>query len=60
MTTPTIAPYLVPDADAAVVIAPGGAYSVLSMGDEGADIAAWLNSVGISAFVLKYRVPARG
>jgi acetyl esterase/lipase len=51
--------YLVANADAAMVIAPGGAYSVLSMEDEGKDIAAWLNSIGISAFLLKYRVPAR-
>ena len=29
------------------------------MEDEGKDIAAWLNSIGVSAFLLKYRVPAR-
>ena len=59
VSVPTITPYLVTGADTAMVIAPGGAYSVLSMEDEGKDIAAWLNSIGISAFLLKYRVPAR-
>ena len=59
VTIPTITPYLVANADSAVVIAPGGAYQVLSMEDEGKDIAAWLNSIGVSAFLLKYRVPQR-
>jgi len=43
----------------AVVIAPGGAYKWLTWDAEGVDIAMWLNSIGISAFVLKYRVPFR-
>ena len=54
---PVLDPYLV-DSDsptAAVVVCPGGAY----MGKaphEGKDIAKWLNTIGISAFVLDYRV----
>src|SRR5260370_9569712 len=40
----------------AVVIAPGGGHSQLVMAKEGYDIAAWLNSNGIAAFVLKYRL----
>jgi len=44
---------------AAVVICPGGAYEVLSWDLEGTSVAAWLNSLNISAFILKYRVPAR-
>jgi acetyl esterase/lipase len=59
VTSPTITPYLVSGADAAMVIAPGGGYNGLAVDREGADIAAWLNSVGVSAFVLKYRVPGR-
>lgn len=59
VTFPTITPYLVKGADSAVVIAPGGAYSILAINREGTDIAAWLNGIGVSAFVLKYRVPAR-
>lgn len=59
MTIPTLTPYLVPNATTAVVIAPGGAYKWLTWGEEGTDVAAWLNSIGVSAFILKYRVPAR-
>lgn len=40
-----------------VIVCPGGGYSILSWNKEGTDIAAWLNSIGISAAVLKYRVP---
>lgn len=42
----------------AVIICPGGGYGVLSHEKEGDKIAEWLNSVGISAFVLKYRLPS--
>ena len=41
---------------AAVIVAPGGAYSHLAMTYEGRDVATWLNSVGLTAFVLKYRL----
>lgn len=41
----------------AVMIFPGGGYSHLSMYKEGKKIALWLNSLGIKAFVLKYRLP---
>ncbi len=40
----------------AVIIAPGGSYSHLAITYEGRDVATWLNSVGITAFVLKYRL----
>jgi acetyl esterase/lipase len=40
----------------AVVIAPGGAYHFLMVGDEGEKVAKWLNAKGITAFVLKYRL----
>jgi acetyl esterase/lipase len=40
---------------AAVVICPGGGYGALAMGHEGHDVARWLNTHGISAFILKYR-----
>lgn len=42
-----------------VVICPGGGYRNLAMGHEGNDIAAWLNSLGVSAYVLKYRLGPR-
>ncbi len=41
----------------AVMICPGGGYSILAWNLEGTEMAEWLNSQGISAFVLKYRVP---
>jgi len=42
---------------AAVIICPGGGYSNLAMGYEGTEVAQRLNEAGISAFVLKYRIP---
>src|SRR5260370_29248075 len=56
---PSIAPYSVPagrGTGAAVVVCPGGGYSHLAMDHEGDQIAKWLNSLGVSAFVLKYRL----
>lgn len=41
----------------AVVICPGGGYSILAMNLEGTEIAAWLGSLGITPVLLKYRVP---
>jgi acetyl esterase/lipase len=41
---------------ASVVICPGGGYSHLAFDYEGTDCAEWLNSLGIAAFVLNYRV----
>ena len=41
----------------AVLVIPGGGYRVLAYDSGGTDIAKWLNSKGIAAFVLKYRLP---
>lgn len=43
----------------AMLIAPGGAYHRISIDKEGLDIAQWLNAIGITAFVLKYRMPGK-
>lgn len=40
-----------------VIICPGGAYAVLSFDHEGYKVASWLNKLGITAFILKYRLP---
>ena len=59
VTQPTITAYLPPKdlaTGTAIVIAPGGAFHTLSINSEGVDVAKWLNSKGIAAFVLKYRV----
>ncbi|HEU0125711.1 MAG TPA: alpha/beta hydrolase [Flavobacterium sp.] len=41
----------------AVIICPGGGYSHLAFEKEGTKVAEWFNSIGIAAFVLKYRMP---
>jgi len=43
---------------AAVLVCPGGGYTNVCFGYEGDEIAKWLNSIGVSAAVLKYRTPA--
>ena len=43
----------------AVVICPGGGYHVLAWQHEGIELAEWFNSIGVTAFILKYRVPRR-
>ncbi len=43
----------------AVVVCPGGAYNILAWPKEGLEVAEWFNSIGVTAFVLKYRVPRR-
>lgn len=40
-----------------VVICPGGGYAGLAFGHEGIDVAKWLNSEGVTAVILKYRMP---
>ena len=42
-----------------VVICPGGGYNVLAWQHEGVQLAEWFNSIGVTAFILKYRVPRR-
>lgn len=43
----------------AVVICPGGGYEHLADDYEGTDCAAWMNSMGVVAFVLRYRLAPR-
>lgn len=42
-----------------VIVCPGGGYSILAWDLEGTEVAEWLNSIGVTAVVLKYRVPTR-
>ena len=58
---PTLTPYLPPRdqaTGAAVVVCPGGGYGHLA-DHEGKPVAEWLNTLGIAAFVLKYRLGPR-
>jgi len=60
VTVPTITAYIAPKekaTGAAVMICPGGGYGILAASHEGSDFAKWFNERGISAFVLKYRLP---
>lgn len=58
VTTPTLKIYPSSRKNSpAVIVLPGGGYSYLSYSKEGTDIAEWLNANGITALVLKYRVP---
>lgn len=47
------------DTGAAVVVCPGGGYYVLAIDLEGTEVCEWLNSIGVTAVLLKYRVPRR-
>lgn len=44
---------------AAVLVFPGGGYSILVTDLEGTEVCEWLNSIGITGVLLKYRVPRR-
>ncbi len=62
VTRPTISVYRPkPETNTgvALIICPGGGYWNLAWDKEGEEVAAWLNSVGITGVVLKYRVPRR-
>jgi acetyl esterase/lipase len=43
----------------AVIVCPGGGYHILAMDLEGTEVCDWLNSIGVTAVLLKYRVPKR-
>src|SRR5437868_7339234 len=63
VTRPTLTAFLPDPSKAtgtAVIICPGGGFRLLSIDNEGMDVARWLNSVGVTAFVLKYRVMRTG
>ncbi len=62
VTKPTLKVYR-PEKDksvgVAIVVCPGGGYTNLAWDHEGEQVARWLNSLGVTAAVLKYRVPRR-
>jgi acetyl esterase/lipase len=62
VSRPTLTVYRPPaerDTGAAMIICPGGGYWDLYWELEGEEVAAWLNSIGITGAILKYRVPRR-
>ena len=44
---------------ASVIICPGGGYHILAIDKEGYEVAEWFNEMGVTAFVLQYRVPQK-
>lgn len=44
----------------AVMLVPGGGYGFLAIDNEGEEQARWLNAIGITAFILRYRIPTEG
>jgi acetyl esterase/lipase len=62
VSQPTLTLYPAPKekrTGATVIVCPGGAYQILAMNHEGTEVCEWLNSIGVTAVLLKYRVPAR-
>lgn len=62
VAVPTIAVYEPPKElknGTSVIVCPGGGYNILAIEHEGSDICEWLNTLGVTAILLKYRVPAR-
>lgn len=62
VSEPTITIYLPPEEIAngtAMLVCPGGGYNILAYDLEGDEICQWLNEIGITAVLLKYRVPRR-
>jgi len=62
VTRPTLTIYRPPkekDNGAAALICPGGGYHALMWDLEGEEVAAWLNSLGVTGIILKYRCPRR-
>jgi acetyl esterase/lipase len=61
VSTPTLTiyrPAKEKETGAAVIVCPGGGYHILALDLEGTEACEWLNSVGVTAVLLKYRVPA--
>src|SRR5882724_2539603 len=62
VSRPTISVYHAPrdkDTGASMLICPGGGLTYLAWDSEGEEVAAWLNSIGVTGIILKYRVPRR-
>ena len=62
VSTPTITLYAPKgqNTGAAVVVFPGGGYSILAIDLEGTEVCDWLNGIGVNCILLKYRVPNTG
>jgi len=62
VSSPTLTIYSPPagkNTGAAVLVFPGGGYSILALDLEGSEICQWLNTIGVTGVLVKYRVPAQ-
>lgn len=62
VTAPDLTVYSPPmgkNTGTAVLVFPGGGYSILAMDLEGTEVCEWLRSIGITGVLVKYRVPGR-
>lgn len=62
VSKPTISLFPAPKGKAngaAVLVCPGGGYGILAYDLEGTEVCEWLNSIGVTGILLKYRVPRR-
>lgn len=62
VTQPTLTIYSPPsdkNTGAAVLVCPGGGYNILAADLEGTEVCEWLNRLGVTAVLVKYRVPRR-
>ncbi len=62
VSSPTLTVYSPPvgkNTGAAVLVFPGGGYSILALDLEGSEICQWLNTLGVTGVLVKYRVPAQ-
>ena len=62
VSEPTITIYPAPDevaTGAAMIVCPGGGYNILAYDLEGDEVCEWLTNIGVTAVLLKYRVPRR-
>jgi acetyl esterase/lipase len=56
----TVYPPKTPNTGAAIVVFPGGGYNILAIDLEGTEVCDWLNSIGVTCILVKYRVPEDG
>ncbi len=60
VTEPTLTVYKPAQANGtSVLVCPGGGYGILALEHEGTQVCEWLNSLGVTAILIKYRVPVR-
>lgn len=62
VSCPTITFYPAPkvgNTGTTIIVCPGGGYEMLAIDYEGTEVCTWLNSIGVNAVLLRYRVPRR-